>query len=86
MSCMCVSPSFLANLCVLLCMPLKRVPCLVVLITEHSLSKLTTGKNRLWSVVDLKDAFNQIPLAEITPWYAATSTSVGMLRPQCMQA
>ena len=42
------------------------------------------GRRHLWSVIDLKDAFSQIPLHEDSRNLAATYTPIGVLRPKCM--
>ena len=50
----------------------------------HTLMHTIIGKNQLWFVVDLKDAFSQISLAEGTASCTAPSTPMGVLRPRCM--
>ena len=73
MSCVCVSSSFLVHVHVLL--PLKKHTRLVIIIVEHSTSKLkvmhTLSLLRPEPVMvcrGLKDVFSQIPLAESTPY------------------
>ena len=42
------------------------------------------GRRQLWSIIDLKDAFSQIPLHKDSSDLAATYTPLRVLRPNCM--
>ena len=42
------------------------------------------GRRHLWSIIDLKDAFSQIPLHKDTRDLAPTYTPIGVLQPNCM--
>ena len=42
------------------------------------------GRLQLWSIIDLKDAFSQIPLHKDSSDLAATYTPLRVLRPNCM--
>ena len=41
-------------------------------------------RRHLWSIIDLKDAFSQIPLHRDSRDFAATYTPLGVLRPNCV--
>ena len=42
------------------------------------------GRRHIWSVIDLKDAFSQIPLHRDSRPLAAEATPIGVLQPRCM--
>ena len=42
------------------------------------------GRRHLWSIIDLKDAFSQIPLHKNNRDLAATYTPIGVLQPKCI--
>ena len=42
------------------------------------------GRRHMWTIIDLKDAFSQIPMDEESAKILAISTPEGVLHPRCM--
>jgi Reverse transcriptase (RNA-dependent DNA polymerase). len=42
------------------------------------------GRRHMWTIIDLKDAFSQIPMDEESARILAISTPEGVLHPRCM--